>query len=196
MNMRRILAWFALTFTLAVPAPASSLDSEHYANVGNWTVYFDSSVSGCYVYGTYESGTWLRVGLNASDDSAVGTSVLIGDDAWKSIEYGKTYSITLDFGNGKTWTRTATGFSFDPPKDESTLRLFIHPSSSERVFLLEFMEARGVKVHYGSVEIASLTLKGSYQAGLKLMECQTAQASKPSDPFNSATTVGNDPFKL
>ena len=193
--MRRILAWIALIFTLVVPAPASSGDSEHYANVGDWSVYFDSSVSGCYMYAAYDGGTWLRVGLIASDDS-VRTSILIGDAAWKSIEYGKTYSITLDFGNGKAWTRPATGFSFSPPKDESMLRLFIHPSSSERIFLVDLMEARGVAVFYGSVEIANLTFKGSYQAGLKLIECQTAQASKPSDPFSSSTTVDDDPFKL
>lgn len=193
--MRQILTWIALTFALVPSAFSQDNMADHYAKVGKWDIYLDESVSGCFMIGSYKGGTWVRVGFIVLDNS-VSTSVFIGDEDWKSIEYGKTYSIILDFGNGKTWTRTANGFSFDPPKNESVLHVVIPSSTSERSFLIDLMEARDVSVSYGSVEIANLTLTGSYQAGLKLLECQTSHASRSSDPFKSATTVDDDPFKI
>jgi hypothetical protein len=68
---------------------------------------------------------------------------------------------------------------------------------SVALFLTEFMEEPNFQVFYNGPSILNLNLKGSYQAAMKLFECQEAMNSinEDRDPFaEPPRRNANDPF--
>jgi hypothetical protein len=167
-----------------------------YANVDGWSVRVDESLNnGCFVATLYEGDTLLRIGFDRENNNFY---ALFGDPLWKSIEYGKKYNVEIKFGNESKWTAIARGMSFEPPQNEHYLWVNVGEDSDQiGIFLDEFMRETSVKLFYNEEIISHLKLKGSYAAGMKLLECQKLmnnQAEK--DPFSTpGVSSGSDPFE-
>ena len=194
MHVRVLMAkvcFFALSFVV-MPGSYAGEPSPVYATVGQWQIHADMTIAGCFAVVTYEQGTTLRLGLQ-NDGSSIRPYVMLGNPEWTSIEYGKTYQLELSFGNESPWTGDAEGFSFDPPEDQSYI-LMLASSEAIELFFDEFMRERSVAAKYNDNWVLHGKLDGSYQAGLKIIECQTDLLDAlGSDPFKQ--TKGNDPFR-
>ena len=179
--------------TAALLAASSVMAEEPtYAKVSGWTIGIDRSLdSGCFMYTNYEGGTFLRLGFRPKESDLY---LILGDTDWESIEYGKTYPIQLTLGKESPWTGDAEGFSFDPPEDQGWLHLAI-PGDQAADFVNELMREHTITANYNDKEIAHLSLRGSYRAATKMMECQTKMNADASDPFaGSKTSSDKDPF--
>lgn len=171
-----------------------------YSNVSGWNISIDLSLSGaCFAYAEYEDDSILRVGFN---EEISGLYIIFGNAIWQSIEYGKKYDIQIKFGEETPWNGQATGLSFDPPENQPFLAISIDGDpDSTSLFIEEFMEQRYVRLFYDGKTIENLTLKGSYSAGLELIECQAfsneyfKDLNSTSDPFSSPDE-DNDPFNI
>ena len=190
----RIAAIVVLILGAAVNQ-AQGADSIRYSTVGAWTIAVDTTLgSGCFAVTSYKGGAVFRLGFDLSDSSAPSSYFILGDAKWRSIEYGKHYVLRVRFGNRPGWRGTATGFSFKPPTNQPWLKMEVKAKSSAD-FLIEYMRQKYVAVEYNNKEILRLSLKDSYQAGLKLLECQKATRRERRDPFRSTSIPSNDPFK-
>lgn len=182
----------AVMMALVLVMPVHAEKARQYSTVGAWTVSIDTSTGGgCFVSAAYKGGSAFRLGFNMQQDTVYS---IFGDLKWKSIEYGKKYNIAMRFGSEPAWTGVATGFSFDPPQNQSWLH-FVVVSEQIKEFLTEFMEEKTVSIHYQDKEILRLKLKDSFRAGLEMLECQKAVKQDKEDPFKDASSNSDDPFR-
>jgi hypothetical protein len=188
---------YFLIQVLAIAAFTSPLlfageDMPEYGAVKGWSIRVDTTLgNGCFAYAQYEGDTVLRLGVDNRDNTIY---VLFGDSDWESIEYRKEYLVEIQFGDEGKWKGDATGMSFDPPEDQPYL--WIHVVSDNAAnFIAEFMKEQNVALFYNDNSIANLRLKGSYAAGLKLIECQEVMKSNKKDPF-SEPVIEKDPFAV
>ena len=190
--MRRtiVIAWAVVLFC----GHAVAEDTIEYSTAGEWDIIVDRTVGdGCFVTAGYETGSVFRLGLNRDNDTVY---VIWSNPDWKSIEYGKSYDLAIEFGNESPWSGTATGFSFDPPNNQPFLHLELDVGSEATAnFVLEFMQEQFVKVDYEGKEILHLSLKDSFQAGLQLFECQKSADMWSRDPFQDTPATNDDPFE-
>jgi hypothetical protein len=165
-----------------------------YANVNGWSIRIDTSLAnGCFAFLSYEQDSVLRIGIDATDNSAY---VIFGNANWESISIGKKYDVEIQFGSEVKWVGTGNGFSFDPPEDQPYLWVEIENNpESTYTFISEFMQEKNVQLFYNGQSIENLSLKSSYSAGMKLLECQKEMNKKGSDPF-SQPTRDSDPFAV
>lgn len=191
------LSVVAIVALVGAPSHATTMQ---YATVGSWQIRVDPNAGyGCFTYAVFDGGASLRFALDFRSEAGSPLFVVLGNPEWASIEYGKDYPIAIRFGRKKRWTAEATGYSFEPPKDQTYLRFEVKRSQIKD-FLDDFMRQTHVAFDYQGKEILNLTLRDSYKAGLKLIECQkevneiAAEASKKKDPFNNAASPKKDPF--
>ena len=190
-------ASFWLICLLASSPYAFSQETPEYDTVGAWSIRVDTSLDyGCFLYSSFEGGSEFRLGVDLRNYQIY---LVVGDPDWQSIEYGKRYDVELKFGDETKWTAPARGFSFDPPENQPylTVNLTSGDEDSVALFLTEFMEEPNFQVFYNGPSILNLNLTGSYQATIKLFECQEAMNSinEPNDPFaEPPRRKANDPF--
>lgn len=178
---------------LLLSGPASAKDEPLFRQVGNWDIRVDTTLgNGCFAYASWKDGSVFRVGINMEDENLL---ILMGNDNWESIEYGKAYEIALFFGNETPWEGSARGFSFDPPKNEPFLMLQIDGDEQAGLFIEEFMSEQNVDIHYNGESISNLVLTDSYKAGMALFECQEQMIGQSKDPFRVGPGSSKDPFK-
>jgi len=173
---------------------AKAEDQPQFAVVGAWAIHVDTSIGySCFVMAEFDGGSAVRFGFNIQDENLY---ILTGNPKWKSIEYGKTYGIELQFGDESRWNGDASGFSFDPPDNQPWLWLTIAVQKDSAVlFFQEFMQEQNLAVYYKDSSILNVNLQDSYKAGLKLFECQEAMAMISDDPFAEDVSVNiSDPF--
>ena len=188
--MRTTLAIVCIAIFLGRPAFAQ--DIVEYSTAGDWKINIDQTVGdGCFVLAEYERGSLFRLGMDRNQDIIY---VIWGDPDWRSIEFGKNYDLEVQFGDESAWSGTAQGFSFDPPENQPFLQLEAD-SDAGADFVLEFMQEQFVKVNYQGKEILHLSLEGSFQAGLQLLECQQSVDKWERDPFQEAPATNEDPFR-
>lgn len=188
--MRALMLCAVLVLSVTVHVVAQ--DTFKYGQVGSWEIRMDSTMGyGCFAYTNFVRGTSFRIGF---DNSAKIESmyIMVGDPEWKSLETGKKYDLVMDFGSETVWT--GTGIALWLGDKLPVLRVNI-PGD----MLQEFMEKQGVDVRYRDQSIANLSLKDSWAAGQKILECQNMirdhQKRNPprkKDPFSSAKS--SDPF--
>lgn len=202
--MRRYITSSVALVALLLSGATKADESLEYATVGNWSIAVDRSLdNGCFMAVSYTDGPWFRIGFDRREDSSF--YIMLGDEKWKSIEYGKTYRISITFGRKPKWEGPATGFSFSPPDNEGILILYIDKGQYEN-FLKEAMEERHFVAHYEERVIGNFSLKDSFRAGIKMIEChsliaeyeaKTEEKHADEDPFKTLpATSGDDPFKL
>lgn len=196
--MKKIFLFLILSLSIwAPPTWAVTL----YKELENWSVHIDESLgNGCFAIAEYSGGTSFRIGFNNLDEE-LGVYVLFGNESWTSLEEGKKYRISIQFGEKERWTGTATGFKFESSDQMTWLKLPISSDQDGRVlFFREFMEERGMRLFYGEDQIDNLTLRGTFVAGTITVECQKEMLNQSptsqSDPFkNDAPATSKDPFR-
>ncbi|MCY4320615.1 MAG: hypothetical protein OXE76_15895 [Alphaproteobacteria bacterium] len=189
--MRKWLISAACAAMLSASAQGETLE---YSTAGNWRIAVDPSLgNGCFVIGDFTQGTSIRLGFNFHDDNAE-FYILFGNAKWRSIEYGKNYSVQLQFGEKPKWEGNAQGFSFDPPESQSFLELTIVKNQVGEL-IKEFMQEKNLTLDYNKKEILRLSLKNSFNAGLKLFECQQSMINENQDPFRDTAPKTGDPFR-
>ena len=124
--MRTLFRHSCLLAVMVAPLLAMPVQAEkavQYSTVGAWTVSIDTNMGdGCFVVAQYKGGSAFRLGFDPGQDTVY---TIFGDLKWKSIEYGKKYDIAMRFGGESAWTGEATGFSFDPPKNQPWLHFVV-----------------------------------------------------------------------
>ncbi len=151
---------------------ANAQTTSQWDSVGGWSIRVDNSVGrGCYIHGRYDSGTNLRLGY---DPQASGVYVILGNPAWRSIEQGTIYELTLQFDQRTPRRIDATGM---PVNGRSALAFKL----SEGDFVQQFMERNVLTISYRGSEVDRLTLSGSIEAVEAMVQCQSQvdQAQRP-----------------
>lgn len=176
-------------YSLAEEAPL-------WKRVGSWEVRVDTTLdNGCFTYQLYESETYVRFGIDKTNG---GTYLLIGDPDWKSLEPGKEYLVELTFGNETPWEADATAVEF---VDIPSLYIYATSGDSALLFLEEFMSQTTLDVEHKGSSIAYLSLSGTYEAGLAIIECQSendsgGQSLDPFDDSGNSPESNKDPFSI
>ena len=195
-TMRYMVVLAAILATSGLELRSVQADTLKYSTVGPWTIAVDpSSGNGCFVVANFKDGTGFRLGFDLRKSAGTPFYILLGNVKWRSIEYGKKYPIKMRFGNQPAWTGNASGFSFDPPENQTWLRLGVTRKTGVE-FITEYMREKFVAVDYNEKEILRLSLKDSFRAGLNLLECQKATNTEKQDPFKDASSSSKeDPFR-
>ena len=107
----------------------------------------------------------------------------------------KKYDVEIQFGRQDEWKGNARGMSFDPPEDQPYLWVTVNATDAAVLFIEEFMEEKFVELFYNGESIDKLALKGSYAAGVKLLECQKSMREQDRDPFANPSKK-KDPFAI
>lgn len=176
-----------------ISTSAKSEEPPKWGEFDGWGIYVDTSLgNGCFAFSIFEGDSLLRFGINNSEEDEELIYAVFGDPNWKSIEYGKKYSVEIKFGDEEPWSGDARGMSFDPPENQPYLWISVKSGNASK-FFDEFMEEKSVSLFYNGSVITNLSLKGSYTAGLELVKCQKAMDRNKKDPF-SAPRNSNDPF--
>lgn len=171
---------------------AVAQETTQWDSVEGWSIRVDSSVGdGCYIHGRYDSGTNLRLGY---DPQASGVYVILGNPAWRSIEQGTVYELTLQFDQRTPRRIDATGV---PVNGRSALAFKL----SEGDFVQQFMERNVLTISYRGSEVDRLTLSGSIEAVEAMVQCQNQvdQAQRPDDggseesPSTPKDSLGSNP---
>ncbi len=183
----------ATAFAGALAGTASGQDSPLFKEVEGWEIRVDKTLGdGCFAAAVYERLTFLRIGYNADADKIY---LMIGDPKWKSLEAGKRYPLEIKFGNESPWQGDATAIGDD---DWVALMMEVRRDNSG-TFLREYMEEQFVEISYNDQPIATLALRGSYKAGLALIECQALFESHRQAGSGSSRNPGEehvDPFAV
>lgn len=167
-------------------------DTVAWKKVGGWQILVDRTIgNSCFLVGSFVGGTVFRIGFDALKDSAY---VMVGDDAWTSIEVGKEYDIEIQFDREPPWQVTAEAIDLGHP--------FLSAYTKQWDFIKEFKKKHSLSIKYKNKEIALLNLKGSSVAVDEMVRCQTvfSKAGKKksyskNDPFRSGTPAkSRDPF--
>lgn len=193
----RALIYTCAALMMAWPADRAFAEPREFGTAGNWTIAIDTTINNsCFALATFIDGSAFRIGFDMRPGAGNPFFVILGNINWKSIEYGKEYPIDLIFGNEPPWSGNASGFSFDPPENQTWLRVGVGKDTGAE-FVSEFMKQRFVAVKYSGKEILRLALKDSYKAGLKLIECQkqASQTQTTTDPFKNTSDRSSDPFR-
>ena len=190
-------AVIGIMFLIALANQAQAADTFKYSTAGAWTIAVDPTIGDgrCFAVINFEGGASFRLGFDVRNSSDLALSVLLGNIKWKSIEYGKNYSIKMRFGGQLAWEGKAVGFSFDPPNNQTWLRLTITHQKISSNFMKEFMRENFLSLDYKEKEILRLSLKDSFQAGLQLLECQKEVRREKQDPFRDTSSPNDDPFR-
>lgn len=179
----------------------SAAETIKWKTVGDWSidayVYDDGNIHSCLASGSYEGGDALLVGLQF-DQGQSHLVIWLANDNWRSIESGKEYEVTIQFGNESPWTVTmdgltnANGFrglSFVRPWDEIT-----------NAWLWDFRRKLSMRVHFGANLIGHYTLRGTNAAVVEVLNCyeRLVIGGRNEDPFGSdgRNASGDDPFEL
>lgn len=170
----------SLATMLAAPLKA---DVTSWKKVGGWDIGFYPNLPGCLAYMPYEGGTHFWIGFIRRDDDIL-LDVSLMDDAWRSIEAGKEYSVKVYFGDETPWTLEMSGRNYDG----SPALNFTFDASTEQSgrFVNEFMRETGMKWYYNNAMLGHYSLRGSRQALDEAVACQKS--------FNEALSGVSDPF--
>lgn len=186
------MRFLVLCAALMVPLSVHSADATiEFGEVGAWTISVDKTIGdGCFAVASWVGGTGFRVGFD-NRDGVEHIYVIVGHTDWQSIEVGKVYDLEVAFGNRRAWMVRAEGVLMGDEGSTPVL-YFVIPAKAFR----QFMQEHGVNLTYKDRSIANLSLRDSYKAGLKMIECQKLlndyrrKKPSPTDPFRSAP----DPF--
>ncbi len=180
--MTKTLAPLCMAAVLALPGPAAmAQDAIFWKSVGQWEVSIDPTIgNGCYALASWTGGTVVRIGLNPQADNFY---LLIGNDAWSSLEAEKGYELTIRFDRRAPWDVAARGLQFNPGET-----VYLHAQSTKFDFIEEFMRSNRMKISYDGKEIDTLKLTGSSRAMKEVMACQEEadkRGAGATDPFAS-----------
>ena len=144
-----------------------------FGSVGSWGIYFDPSMSGCFMISSYEDGLVLRIGYDAR--SSPSAYILVIREEWKSIISGKIYDAAFRIGNNSPWTGNFLGV------DMSGSRGLAVVVSMEKL-LAELSNSSSFQLYYKGKSISSGELGDVAGAVRALQGCQSRHRIA-TDPF-------------
>ncbi len=183
------LAGLALAALAGIPAVAQ--DTRNWGQVGGWTIAVDPTLNNsCFALNEYDDGTVLRIGLDMSDPGGR-WYIMFGNDAWRSIEEGGDYDVSLQFDREAEWTAIASGINMGGETN------FLYVFGSDVDFFDEFIRKNTLTLSYDGQYIAKVSLAGSARATGVMLDCQDHQVTTPAaDPFaGKKTKTKADPFR-
>jgi hypothetical protein len=180
---------------LALTAAAATADTILWKTVGGWDISFYPNSAGCQAFAEFEEGTLFFIGFdNANASGALALDITMMDRRWTSLEGGKEYSITINFGDETPWTLNMDGVVV---QDMPGLNIMIDASSDEAgLFIDEFQRETRMAWAYGNASLGRYTLRGSRRAFDEVFACQRSYLealASQSDPF-TGTSTRKDPF--
>lgn len=180
----RLLAFSFLVGVLLNTPHVLAESSVKWKKVGGWEIRVDRTLDdGCFLFSIFERGTALRLGFGGS---LGGAYLMIGSLAWKSLEIGKSYKLTIRFDEESPWTGDATAVQMG--RDLTALTLpFKNPK-----FIHEFARRHGIYVSYQGRKVANLTLRGTYAAVNEMLACQKNMSGERAS--NQTVAPARDPF--
>lgn len=187
---------FVLLFMLSVGASRVQADEviTWKRDVRGWDIAVDQTLgNSCFMVSYYQGNAAVRAQFNAENGNF---EFMIGDTDWRSIEAGKFYDVSIQFGSQSPWTGEAKGLWMDEFPVLS-LSVSFEDGKADR-FIEEFMRTTSAVLRYQDQVIAHISLKGTYAAMLEVFECQRTMldaASGGSDPFSGPSGPSMDPFQ-
>lgn len=187
------LALAAAGFVLAGLTGASA-EPIDWKTVDGWDISFYPNSKGCQAFALFEEDTAFFIGFDNNQD-LLSLDITILDERWGSIEDGKEYSITLNFGDETPWTLEMDGVRMD---GYPGLNIMIDAGTDEAdLFIDEFQRETSMLWKYGSAELGRYTLRGSRNAFDEVVACQRSYfeaLASQSDPFAASQSRNPDPF--
>jgi len=190
--MRGIALLSIAASLLYVPLKSGAEESVVWKNVGSWKIAVDTTLGyGCFMMASYTHGEVFRIGFDRRSNDAY---FILGNDAWKSLEVGQKYDISLKFDADSPWTGGARAINM------GTGVPFLYLSFDKIGFLKDISVKNSVSVYYGGKLVSTLPLTGTVEAMNAVVDCQQqieqlkAEGASNSDPFANQRPV-SDPFR-
>jgi hypothetical protein len=160
---------------------AVAQDTVLWRSVGQWQIRVDASLGfGCFLVGSYTRGTVLRIGIDQQNGNGY---VMVGNEAWRSLQVGNQYDLALRFDNDAPWRGRATARRIG-----SGDMVFLHLSFDRARFLVELARRLNLRIFFNGELVTQLPLHGTNAAVQEMVRCQQAadiaRKSRPQgDPF-------------
>jgi len=182
--LRRLLPSLGALIAVAATA-AYAQETLHWQHVGQWEVRIDRTLDyGCFMFASYTRGTVIRVGIDQQNRNGY---VLVGNDAWRSLQIGNRYELALQFDGDRPWRGRATARTIG-----SGRTVFLHLPFERPQFLVDFARRQTLTILYNGRIVTQLPLIGTLAATEELFRCQRAadvarenSRPPPRDPFSS-----------
>jgi hypothetical protein len=165
-----------------------------WKTIGDWDISFYPNSEGCQAFALFEEDTAFFIGFD-NTENILALDVTLLDERWESIQDGKEYSITLNFGDETPWTLEMDGVQMD---GYPGLSIMIDANSDEAdLFIDEFQRETSMEWSYEGTALGRYTLRGSSRAFDEVIACQRSYLDAiepPSDPFAASGGKKKDPF--
>lgn len=178
---RKLLA-LACGLCCAAAPGASAQETMLWRTVGQWQIRVDKSLGyGCFLIGSYTRGTVLRIGIDQQNGNGY---VMVGNEAWRSLQVGHQYELALRFDGLSPWRGKATARRIG-----SGDMVFLHLPFDRTRFLVELARRLNLTIFYNGDVVTQLPLRGTNAAVQEMIRCQqTADAARRNnrpqgDPF-------------
>jgi hypothetical protein len=178
--LRKVLLAYGLSCASVTGALAQ--DTILWRAVGQWQIRVDKSLGyGCFLIGSYTRGTVLRIGIDQQSGNGY---VLVGNEAWRSLQVGNQYDLALRFDNTAPWRGRATARRIG-----SSDMVFLYLPFDRARFLVELARRVNMTIFYNGEVVTSLPLRGTNAAVQEMIQCQRAadiarKTNRPQgDPF-------------
>lgn len=162
---------------------AVAQDTALWRNVGQWQIRIDKSVDyGCFMLGSYTQGTLLRIGFDQQNRNGY---ILVGNEAWRSLQIGGRYELVLRFDNAAPWRGRATARTIG-----SGSMVFLYLPFENSQFLVDLARRVNLTIFYAGNVVTQLPLRGTYAATQELIRCQRVAdvaRANPQDPFSGGS---------
>jgi hypothetical protein len=179
--MLRRLLLLACGLSCFAPSAALAQETPLWRTVGQWQIRVDASLGyGCFLVGSYTRGTVLRIGIDQQNGNGY---VMVGNEAWRSLQVGNQYDLALRFDNNSPWRGRATARRIGNGD-----MVFLYLSFDRARFLVELARRLNMTIYYQGDVVTSLPLRGTNAAVQEMLNCQraadAARKNRPQgDPF-------------
>jgi hypothetical protein len=146
---------------------ALAQDTILWRAVGQWQIRVDKSLGyGCFLLGSYTRGTVLRIGIDQQNGNGY---IMVGNEAWRSLQIGNQYDLALRFDNTAPWRGRATARTIG----SGNMR-FLYLSFDRARFLVELARRLNMTILYNGQVVTQLPLRGTNAAVQEMIRCQRA----------------------
>jgi hypothetical protein len=161
---------------------ALAQDTVLWRTLGQWQIRVDASLGfGCFLVGSYTRGTVLRIGIDQQNGNGY---VMVGNEAWRSLQVGNQYDLALRFDSAPPWRGRATARRIG-----SGEMVFLYLSFDRARFLVELAQRNNLRIFYNGDIVTQLPLHGTNAAVQEMLRCQRA-----ADIARKNTRPQGDPF--
>ena len=163
--MLRWLLLLACVLNCFAISPALAQDTLLWRTVGQWQIRVDKSLGyGCFLVGSYTQGTILRIGIDQQNGNGY---VMVGNEAWRSLQVGNQYDLALRFDNASPWRGKATARRIG-----SGDMVFLYLPFDRSRFLVELAQRLNLRIFYNGDLVTQLPLRGTNAAVQEMIRCQ------------------------